>query len=199
MKYSIAIMAGGQSKRFGTDKTLSKLKDKYLIEYVIDETKKYSDDLFIVSKDIQKFKDIFTEINIFEDEFIQQCPLSGIVTALNKSKYERCIILPADTPFFKGEICNILNENLNDEYDIVMPRFKNKTYPLTAIYKTKLTTELKKNIIEGNFKIIDIIKTINVKYLDESYFSKIDSRFLSFLNINTRDDFDNAVKILKGS
>ena len=47
------ILAGGKSSRMGTDKGLLMLKDKMIVEYVIDNLKHCVDQIFIVSSNKQ--------------------------------------------------------------------------------------------------------------------------------------------------
>lgn len=195
MKYSIAIMAGGQSRRFGSDKTLSYLNNKLLIEYILESCKDITNDLFIVSKEIDKFSNL-RGCNVYLDSYKQQCPLVGIITALNYSKNPICMILPADSPFYNSQILQILIDNMTNEYDIVVPVIDNKMYPLTSIYRINIKEKLTTYFLNGEFKLFKILKNFKVKYLDESFFISVDPDLYSFTNINSQEDLKNAEKII---
>jgi molybdopterin-guanine dinucleotide biosynthesis protein A len=49
------ILAGGQSRRFGEDKTLFPLKGKPCIQWVVEQAQRVCDRVFIVAKEPQKY------------------------------------------------------------------------------------------------------------------------------------------------
>jgi molybdopterin-guanine dinucleotide biosynthesis protein A len=66
------ILAGGPSIRFGRNKALVRLKDKPLIEYIIDQSRKITDSIVVtISKNdsIEEFQNILpNDIEIIRDD-----------------------------------------------------------------------------------------------------------------------------------
>lgn len=195
MNYSIAIMSGGQSRRFGADKTLSKLNNKPIINYILETCAPYTDDLFIVAKDIEKYRSVVS-YPIVQDQFEQQCPLVGIITALTEAKHDHVIILPADAPLFRHTILKILISAYTSAVDAVVPILNDKTYPLTALYHKNMNQKLIECFQQNEYKLFKILKQFNVNYLEDSWFTAIDPELHSFVNINTQTDLDEAKAIL---
>ncbi|MBK7964140.1 MAG: NTP transferase domain-containing protein [Bacteroidetes bacterium] len=74
------ILAGGKSSRMGTDKGLLMLKNKKIVEYVIDNFKPCVDQIFIVtSNDLYKQFDL----PLVPDLLMGKGPAVGIFLRLN--------------------------------------------------------------------------------------------------------------------
>lgn len=58
--------------------------------------------------------------------------------------------------------------------------------------------DLIKSYENGEYKIIDASKNFNIKFIDDKKeIEKHDEHFLSFININLLEDYENAKKIAK--
>jgi len=188
MKISVAILAGGQSRRFDGDKTLVKLKDQPLISYITKTARLLSDDVMLISKDTAKYNFLGTGINYLEDRSEQQAPLVGIVTALENAKYDNVLILSADTPLYKQEIVPILKINMGQN-EAVLPVIHEKIQPLSGIYSKQVLPFLIGCLRNNKLKLYDIAYEMETKFLIESFFEKVDPKLVSFLNVNTAEDF----------
>ena len=99
------ILAGGQSRRMGRDKSLIKLNGKTLIEHTIIKVKKFLPNLIIISNE-NKNEIIKYGIDVIKDCLGKnQGPLIGIMTAMkyikdNKKNFDWIATFPCDTPFF---------------------------------------------------------------------------------------------------
>ena len=101
---SIAILAGGKSSRMkGNDKCLMEFNSISVLSRIIGIAKKYSSDVFVIANNnIDSYRLIHEPVySDILDDF--QGPLSGIYTALNKSKNKKLIVLHCDGPFIKTE------------------------------------------------------------------------------------------------
>ena len=112
-----SILAGGQSKRMGKDKSFLEINNKKLIEYSIYKVKKYLKDLIIVTNSDNEFF-LKNNLTVVKDCIEGQLgPLVGILTAMkwakkNSSKYSWIATFPCDTPFFPESIIkSFINES----------------------------------------------------------------------------------------
>jgi molybdopterin-guanine dinucleotide biosynthesis protein A len=49
----------------------------------------------------------------------------------------------------------------------------------------------------GDLKIAPLFETVRVRYVDERVIDRIDPRHLSFFNINTQADLEEATRLLR--
>ncbi len=89
---SIAILAGGRSRRMGRNKLILKVGGSSLLRRVWDAARETGIPTKIIRKDL-----------------IPPCgPLSGIVTAFRKVQSDRILFLAGDMPFVTPELLNAL-------------------------------------------------------------------------------------------
>lgn len=191
---STAILAGGKSVRFGSDKTLVDLAGKSIIQYAIDEFKDITN-LYIIAKDLKKYCHL--GIPIIIDKYEHQSPLAGIITALENISDEIVFILSADMPLIKKSILTVLLDNINENDDIVLPCIEGKIYALTGIYRKHVKSTLEYYYNKKIYKIIDAFRDLHVKLLDEKYFIEANINLYSFININSWNEYKNAERILQ--
>ena len=189
------VLAGGKSKRFGEDKSTIKLNDKTLIEHTLDKIKSKLNKIIIVSND--KVLKNYITINDCIDG--QLGPLVGVLSAMkwikdNNYSYNWIITFPCDTPFFNISIIDKFVEvsKLNDSL-LYFVKSEEKRHNIFGLWSLKLIETLEMDIVKNNHRKVEKwadkigVKTINISY------KEVDP----FFNINTKDDFKEAKKILK--
>ena len=108
------ILAGGQSRRFGEDKTLFPLKSKPCIQWVVEQAKSVCDRVFIVAKEPQKYS-FMKGVELLKDILQEQFALAGLYTALSHTDQDKVVVLSADMPLIKGELISLIWERSKDK------------------------------------------------------------------------------------
>lgn len=196
-KFSCAVLAGGQSRRFGSDKTVATIKGVTFTEILVKKLLKLSDDVLVVSKNPEKFNFNYKNLRFIKDEADKQSPLIGIVSALNNARYETTFIVAADTPFLSEELVIYLwSQTL--EYDLTVTKTGEKINTLFGFYHRRKLNMLSENISKGNYKLIDIYSNLNVNIIKNlDILKKYDTDLLSFFNINSQEDYAKALETSK--
>jgi len=91
---SIAVLCGGRSSRFGSDKTIHIVAGRPLYRHVLDKVSILSDDAFIQG---DKSK-AGVEVRAHEDLVPGIGPIGGIYSALCQAKHPRTFVLACDMP-----------------------------------------------------------------------------------------------------
>jgi molybdopterin-guanine dinucleotide biosynthesis protein A len=190
-RLSIGILAGGESKRFRTDKALAKLGSKTLLEIMIEKGKALSDQVMIVvSSEIQKErlgKVIDIDSIIVDPENSPKCALTGTLTALEFSETEYTMVLPVDTPRVKIPVLRTLID-LVPGHGAVVPVWPNGYIePLHVVYLSEhaYTCGLKLED-DKSLKMSDFLNCLtNVLYISTEVLKHQDSNLVTFTNINT--------------
>ncbi len=172
------ILCGGKSRRFKSPKYQAKINEKTLLEIAIEKLKPLCDELIVVSKeklDIQAK-------NIIEKDSDYH-PLIGITEGLKASSNDANLVVACDMPFVSKKVLAPL---LKSKADIIIYRYKGKAEPLLGMYRKSCL----QNIADFKDKrIIDVIEECDFQYIDE------ENDNLAFMNINTKEDLDEARKI----
>lgn len=187
MKCSFALLSGGSSRRFVSDKTKALLYGKPLFLYGLKCGLEVSDDVLHISKNKDKYKPFINNVKYLEDELDVICPMSGLITAARHAKYEYIFILSADSPLITGNFFKYLYNNIKS-YDGVLPVINSKSYPLTAVYKKSILLSMEEDYKKGNYKLIKSLERHNIIYLQEDEIIKAGFKKDIFININYQDD-----------
>ena len=190
------VLAGGKSKRFGKDKSQTRLGSKILIDYILAEIINDFKEVIIVANDPIKHvsSDKITKIEDYKKDL---GPLGGIFSAMkwvkdNNKKYPWIITFPSDTPFFKNKIMNnFLNKINTKESELFFMKSNEKRHNIFGLWSLDLIDQLEKDLENGSRKVEKWANNIGVKTINMS-FEKKDP----FFNINTKKDLEKAKKIL---
>jgi molybdopterin-guanine dinucleotide biosynthesis protein A len=178
MQITAIILAGGQSKRMGTDKALLKLEGVTMLERVVELCKIGCENILISSNNPKHAKFGFPVVT---DEFKNCGPISGIHAGLKKSETDWNFIISVDAPFVEPLFLNFLISEINDS-DAVVPIHDKGKEPLIALYHKNCTLKIEKRILAGDFIMHDLVTSLNTKLVDsENWLEKYPK---IFQNIN---------------
>ena len=213
---AIAILIGGKSTRFGTDKGLFKIFNKPLISYEIDTLSDMGYNIFLVAHSMDQVQKYIEQIDftkiiafIIDNQSASNthlhAPIIGLFSTfkeLKKLGYKKVLVLSCDTPLLKKELLNYLIEQ-SKGYDCCIPQWKNGFLePLLAIYPIeKALKTTSKNIKIKSYKLTNLLSNqwkINFISVEKSL-QPIDKNLDSFTNINETKDIEKISEILKNS
>ena len=191
------VLAGGKSSRFGEDKNHIKLGNKTLLEHVLYKINNKFPETLIVSNRPLKIQ-ITKKITIIEDCFENLGPLVGVLSSMkwikeNKKTFKWIATFPSDTPFFETSIIEEYKKRITtNESSLYFVKSNNKRHNIFGLWSIDLLQTLENDIVKNNFRKVEDwankigVKTINVEIKE----------FDPFFNINTKEDFEIAKKIL---
>ena len=181
------VMAGGQSSRMGTDKSMLSIDGLSIIETICEQLRDSFDEMLISANQVDKFE--FLGLNVVPDKVPEQGPLMGLASTLEVSRSEYNFVVACDIPQINLAYVNrMLTEAIESQADIVVPvTGKEKYEPLFAIYRKSALEAINKTLSSGKYKITDIFPLCCVKYI-EMYGTDW------FMNLNTIADYEEFQK-----
>ena len=176
---TVIILAGGKSSRMGQDKGLMFYDGQPMIQYVIEIAEQLTKNILIVSNN-----DDYNQFNypVLPDIIQDKGPLAGVVTGLESSITDLNLILTCDAPFITVAFLSWLKTKI-EQFDVVIPQYENRIYPLTGYYKRKTFAVLKAELDQNNLRIKSAIESLNVQFVDADHFNQ-----QNFRNINAVED-----------
>lgn len=187
------ILAGGKNSRMGVKKAFLNIGGTKIIDNIIYIFKKIFDEIIIVTNTPEDYE--YCKVKLVSDIIPGKGPLGGIYTGLNAAKNEYCFVTACDMPF----IDEILIQYIIgiSGYDIVVPLVHGKYEPLFALYSKKCISVLRQQLKEEELSLKEIFKRCIVKEIKEEELCKTKSELISFTNVNTPEEFENALRISK--
>ena len=192
------VLAGGQSKRFGEDKSQVNLEGKILINYILSEILDVFDEILIVANSDIEFMQS-KKISKIEDFQKDLGPLGGVLSAMkwikqNNKNYQWISTFPSDTPFFKKELLEDFYEKINfNESKLFFIKSNDTRHNIFGLWSLDLLSQLEEDLIKKGERKVELwANSIGVKNIDMQFKNND-----PFFNINTKEDLENAKKYLK--
>ncbi|MHC4560228.1 MAG: molybdenum cofactor guanylyltransferase, partial [Planctomycetota bacterium] len=186
-KATAIIMAGGGSRRMGTDKSMLLIEGRPIIENIYEQLRDCFEQILISANDVDKFA--FLGLDVIPDKIPEQGPLMGIASALEASANELNFVVACDIPHINLEcVRTMVTEAVKSKADIVVPKTDNQKYePLFAIYRKSSLEAINKVLSSKGRKISDVFVLCKVKYVELG---------ASLVNLNTMAEFEEFQKKL---
>jgi molybdopterin-guanine dinucleotide biosynthesis protein A len=199
IQVSGVIMAGGASRRLGRNKALERIGGKALIERVIDSILPLTSEVLVVVGQPQEGAALRLPgtVRVVSDRYPGRGSLGGIFTGVDAAAEVWSLAVACDMPFLNREVLRHLIEE-SGNVDAVIPRLGGQIEPLHALYSKACLAPMGRMLRAGQLKIAPLFEAVRVRYVDEGTIDRIDPRRLSFFNINTKADVEEAQRLLGG-
>ncbi|MDA3912144.1 MAG: molybdenum cofactor guanylyltransferase [Bacteroidales bacterium] len=181
-EFSIAILAGGQNRRFGGKiKSFIEIDGQTIIQRQLNVLKTLSEEICIVTNSPKYFK--ACGIKTVSDIFPEKGPLAGIHAALKTVSTEWLFVLAGDLPNINTNEIRYLHKHLKKP--VVMAEALGRIQTLHAFYHIDLIPEIE-NKLQSDFYSI---RSVTDKYTSENLLSAKNPD--AYLNINDYEDLEN--------
>lgn len=191
---TIAIQAGGQSRRMGWDKGLMPLAGKPLIEHMLVQVDGLGDEILLTTNQPQDYA--YLGLHMVSDPVPFEGALRGIHTSLTAARGDVVLVLACDMPFVsRSLLVHLLS--LASRADIIIPKHGDYYEPLQAVYHKQVCLPAVKDImVSGEKRIISLLSMVQFLTIGKKDISRFDPNGLSFFNVNTLEDLARAEQIL---
>lgn len=190
------ILAGGKSRRMGTNKALLTVGRDAMIERAAEELKKIFKEVLISGGDEETGERL--GLRVVPDLISGWGPLSGIHATLLAARSRKCLVVPCDMPFISAELAKIMVE-LSDGYDVTVPQHGDYLQPLFAVYDKNCIPAVEEALSNGRHKVVEFYPRVRVKYVSEAILRGVADIDTVFFNVNTPLDLEKARIIEKKS
>ncbi|MBS4206850.1 molybdenum cofactor guanylyltransferase [Bacillus sp. FJAT-50079] len=187
------ILAGGKSSRMGENKALMKISGMRVIDRLIAEFTPISEEIILITNDPSLYEGL--PVTIVEDcpAYKGHGPLAGIYTGLSAVKNDLCLIVACDLPFASAQFGRALVNKLREKNsDAVVPQDKEQMHPLFAAYDPRIVEKAEQTLKDGKRSVKALLDQIHTEWFHIERDEKI------VWNMNTQDDYIEAVKLAKG-
>tara|TARA_B100000900_G_scaffold404173_1_gene412187 strand:+ start:504 stop:1112 length:609 start_codon:yes stop_codon:yes gene_type:complete len=190
------VLAGGRSQRFGQDKSQVKFQGKLLIDYILSEIiDEFNETLIVANKPINFKKS--EKISIIKDFQEDLGPLGGVLSAMkwikkNNKEYNWISTFPIDTPFFSKKELKMFYEKIDiNKSKLFFVKSKKTIHNIFGLWSLDLIDQLEADLLAGKRKVELWANSTGVNTIEIEY-----KRIDPFFNINTKEDFDEALRIV---
>lgn len=197
---SAAVLAGGHSRRLGTDKAFLRLQPDSppLLATIVARLHQVADDVFIVGPYGRGYE-VFG-VPVVPEEPPDRGPLAGIEAALETARHDRCLIVSCDLPFLNPVLLAWMAA-LPFDADALVPVLRDtqdrsdRPQSLHAIYRRASLPAVRDLLAHDRRRVAALLSAITVHWLAEVDLRRSDPDLVSFLNLNTPTDLATAITL----
>jgi molybdopterin-guanine dinucleotide biosynthesis protein A len=190
--YSIAIQAGGKSRRMGKDKALIPFLGKPLISRVMERVSSLGDEILVTTNRPESLEHL--RVPLFKDVVPDGGALGSLLTALAFAQYPVVIVIAVDMPFVNRDILEAARDILlSKQVDVVIPCTKDGFEPFHAVYHRETCLPAVQKALEaGERRLISWFPSVKVLPLSGEELVQYDPLRIAFWNVNTLDELRQA-------
>ena len=187
-KFSVVILAGGQSRRMGRDKAALPWGNTDILGSLLTRLLPLSDDVLVVSNTVRTISAGARQVT---DIIASKGPLSGIHAGLFYARHDLVFVTACDTPFLVPELAMQLVHAVGCA-DGSVALYKERIEPLFACYHKRCAAIAEQLLLEGKYRVTDFLAQL--KWIPVGQLEKLD--VCCFMNVNTGYDYEKAKAML---
>ena len=151
---TLLILAGGNSKRFGSDKSNFKFKNKTFIETILEKTQNIFTEILISCNKSQSHLCKHKVKLSYDLGKKYQGPIWGIYSSILNIKTEWVYVIPCDSPYFKiATITNMIEKSTKKNHYLTLLKNKNDFLYTFLFFHNSIFKSLNRYVINGGKSI----------------------------------------------
>lgn len=192
---TVAIQAGGESRRMGVDKGQVDFRGQPLIARVLERLAPLADEFLVTTNHPEDYA--FLKVHCLPDVLPGYGALGGLYTALGAARHALVAVVACDMPFANADLLVYQREEiLAAAADAVIPRTPQGLEPFHAVYRKATCLPLVKSALEAGQRRVDSwFAQAKIRYLTPEEIARHDPRGLAFLNVNTPHELAAAIQL----
>ncbi|MFC1993458.1 molybdenum cofactor guanylyltransferase [Chloroflexota bacterium] len=198
MEANCIILAGGKGLRLGRDKGLETVGESSLLKRVVFSVAFLNSDIIIVTATKLSLPQPIShpKLKTAADIYPGKGSLGGIHTGLVASEAFYNLVVACDMPFLNEDLLRYMLQ-VAPGFDAVVPRLDNMVEPLHTIYSKDCLAPIKQLLEQGKLSVTELFSLVNTRYIEVDEIDRFDPEHLSFFNINTKADLQQAKELAK--
>jgi molybdopterin-guanine dinucleotide biosynthesis protein A len=182
------ILAGGASRRMGTDKSQLLLDGQTLAQRIADVLLKVASTVTIVGRETAN-----SQLTCVEDVYPEWGALGGLHAALSACNTDWAFVVACDMPFI-SEALVLRLESLRGDFEAVAPvQPDGRPQPLCSLYRVSPCLATAEKLIQsGERKPVTLLQSVRTRWVYFAELNDLPDAASFFDNMNTPEDYSRA-------
>jgi molybdenum cofactor guanylyltransferase len=152
---SVAVLCGGRSRRFGSNKSLALINGRPLVQHLCEEINPLTNDLFLVTKKSLIPLFAFLDLRVVAEPYQEFASLLGIRQALESAHHDWVFIVAVDLACLQAQFIEQLWDQRTETMQAIIPQ-TDRSQPLAALYHRSFLPRIKKRCQEQKFRLQEL-------------------------------------------
>jgi molybdopterin-guanine dinucleotide biosynthesis protein A len=176
----------------GQPKALLPFDDEPLIAHIVRKLVRLLGEAVVVAAPDQELPPL--PARVVRDEVAYQGPVAGIYYGVRAGGSELAFVTSCDSAFLDPVLIEHLLSCAAD-HDVVVPHWGGRFQPLHAVYRRSVLPHLETQLSRGELRPVFLFDKVRTRTVDEAEIRRLDPSGLSFFNMNTPDDYSQALRL----
>lgn len=185
------VLAGGKSSRMGRPKALLPFDNEPLIVHIIATLQRLFNEVVVVAAPEHELPSL--PARLVRDEVAYQGPVGGIYYGLRAAGGNFGFVTSCDSAFLNTDLISHLVSHI-PHYDVVVPHWQGRFQPLLAVYRKSVLPILEGQLARGELRPVYLFEKVRTCRIDEDAIRRFDPEGSSFFNMNTPEDYAEALE-----
>lgn len=193
------VLAGGRSSRMGRDKASLVLGGVTLLQRTVSALSAVVDEVVLVRAPGAALPPVEAPcpVRYAEDPVEGEGPLVGMAAGLEAARAPIAIVVGVDMPFLQPALLRLLADRVAAGARWVLPIAERRPQPLCSAFARDALPVLRAHIQAGDRAPMTIAADLGMVRLDEDEWRAADAEGVSFLDVDTPEDFAAALARLE--
>lgn len=186
------VLAGGKSSRMGRAKALLPFDDMPLIVHIVSALQRLFPEIVVVTAPGQELPSMPVPVTLVHDEVAHQGPVGGMYYGLSATRADVAFVTSCDSALLNFNLIAYLVSQIVD-HDVVVPYWQDRLHPLHAVYRRSVMPLLAEQLARGELRAMKLFERVRTRRVDEEEIRRFDPEGESFFNMNTPEDYAEAL------
>ena len=189
------ILSGGQSTRMGTSKAELAFGAETMLQRIARLLSTVVSPIVVVEAAQQRLPDLPAAVIVTRDEQPGRGPLEGLRAGLKalplsvESAYVTSCDVPLLVPAFARRMIDLLGDS-----DIAVVEADGFPHPLSAVYRRGTLSHVEGLLAQNRLRMSLLFDLVRTRRVEPAEMVAADPELLTLRNLNTRDDYLDALK-----
>lgn len=179
------VLAGGESRRMGTDKAFFEIEGVPMIERVLHALSACCSEVLIVAKEPSAYEHL--PARVVPDRSALQLPLVGVTSGLQAASMPWAFVAACDMPYLSPDAVRLL-AGLAEGHDAAVPRVEGRWHPLHAVYATSTLPLFEAHLAAGERRMWAAVEALRVRQVTAVELEAVDPGLRTLCNVNTAQE-----------
>ena len=192
------VLAGGESKRFGTDKASAVLAGRTLLQWVVSAMEANCAEIVIAAAAGQPLPPVAAAVpvSVVRDARPGLGPLAGLVQGLAAVRAPLCLVASCDAPLLQLALVEPLLGRLLGS-DAARFEVNGRPQPLPVLVRREVCLPALASALDQQvLKLAAAFTGLKIAVVEEAEARRIDPALESFINVNTPADLARAAALV---